>query len=263
MIASVLNCLTFVVSTAPYPQTAPFIRKLVMFCELPALWNIAPIWESKSDMKTLSLLLTPFLTLVLSCHCCFAGQPDAGVIGVGEWSEPVSDGDGYTLRGRLVVCDDRPASASGHARVYLELEHVFKGAWTSALEVYHDIQGTALNLELRDGHDQPVPRKPMAIRAPSLPPTWVTLPCDATARLRADLCHLSTNPKPDGLQVLTGSGNWIIPANAPANAAAEFYLSGTFTPPADHPSALKYHVWQGTLKLPKVKIPPPNTVKAG
>jgi hypothetical protein len=36
-------------------------------------------------------------------------------------------------------------------------------------------------------------------------------------------------------------------------------LSGTFTPPADHPSALKYHIWQGTLKLPKVKIPPPKT----
>ena len=206
-------------------------------------------------MKTLPVLLS----LVLCCHWCFAGEPDPGVIGVGEWSEPVSDGDGYTLRGRLVVCDDRPASASGHARVYLELEHMFKGSWTSALEVYHDIQGTALNLELRDGHDQPVPPKPVAIRAPSLPPSWITLPCDATARLRGDLCHLSTHPKPDGLQILIGSGNWVIPTNAPA----EFYLSGTFTPPADHPSALKYHVWQGTLKLPKVKIPPPKAVKAG
>jgi hypothetical protein len=62
-------------------------------------------------------------------------------------------------------------------------------------------------------------------------------------------------PKPDGLLIMLGSGTWIIAANA----AGEFYLSGTFTPPADHPSALKYHIWQGTLKLPKVKIPPPKT----
>jgi hypothetical protein len=206
-------------------------------------------------MKTVCLLLT----LVLCCHWSVAGEADAGVIGVGEWSEPVSDGDGYTLRGRLVVCDDRPASASNHARVYLELEHVFKGAFPSALEVYYDIQGTALNLELRDGHDQPVPRTPMAIRAPMLPPCWITLPCDAMLRLRGDLYHLSVTPKRDGLLVLLGSGTWIIPANA----AGEFYLSGTFTPPADHPSALKYHIWQGTLKLPKVKIPPPKAVKAG
>src|SRR5205085_6667418 len=115
--------------------------------------------------------------------------------------------------------------------------HVIKGGFTSALEVYYDIQGNSLNLELRDGHDQPVPRTPMAIRAPMLQPCWITLPCDATVRLRGDLYHLSTNPKPDGLQILIGSGNWIIPTNAPANAPAEFYLSGTFTPPADHPSA--------------------------
>ena len=208
-------------------------------------------------MKTFSLLLT----LVLGGHWCFAGQPavqpDAGVIGVGEWSEPVSDGDGHTLQGRLVVCDDRSPSASNHARVYLELQHVFKGGFSSILEVYYDLSGNALNLELRDGHDQPVPQTPVTLRGPSLPPCWITLPCDAMVRLRGDLYHLSTNPKPDGLQVLLESGNWVIPTNA----AGEFYLSGTFTPAADHPSALHYHVWQGTLKLPKVKIPPPKPVK--
>ena len=210
-------------------------------------------------MKTFSLLLVVFIIVVLCGYWGFAVQPDAGVIGVGEWSESVSDGDGHTLRGRLVVCDDRPASASNHARVYLELEHVFKGGWSSPVEVYFDIQANSLNLELRDGHDQPVPQTPMAIRAPSVPPCWITLPCDATTRLRGDLYHLSTNPKPDGLLFLMSSGNWVIPNNA----AGEFYLSGTFTPPADHPSALKYDVWQGTLKLPKVKIPPPKAVKAG
>jgi hypothetical protein len=217
-----------------------------------ALWNIQRVWESKTNMKTLSLLLT----LVLCCHWCSAAQPDAGVVGVGEWSEPVKDGDGHTLRGRLVVCDDRPANASNHARVYLELEH---GGSALPTEVYLDIESRALNLELRDGHDQLVPRKPVSIRAFSLPTCWVTLPCDATVRLRSDLYAHALTPKPDGLLIMLGSGTWIIPTNA----ADDFYLSGTFTPPADHPSALKYHIWQGTLKLPKVKIPPPKAVKAG
>jgi hypothetical protein len=223
-----------------------------------ARWNFPDVIESKPSMKPLTFLLI----VVLCCYWCSAGQPGTGitagqpdpaVTSVGEWSEPVSDSDGHTLRGRLVVCDDRPAGGSNHARVYLELEHAIKGGFTSPLEVYHDINtgGTALNLELRDGHDQPVPPNPVSIRAPSLPACWVTLPCDATVRLRSDLYAYSLTPNPDGLLLMLGSGTWTIPTNA----TGEFYLSGTFTPPADHPSALKYHIWQGTLKLPKVKVP--------
>ena len=206
-------------------------------------------------MKTLSLLLTPALIVVLCCHWCFAIQPDPGVIGVGDWSEPVNDGDG-ALRGRLVVCNDRAAGTSNHARIYLELEHVAGG---STLEVCHAIGSTALNMELRDGDDQLVPPTPIAIRGFSPQPYWITLPCDATVRVRGDLYHMSVTPKPDGLQLMLECGYWLIPTNA----AGDFYLSGTFTPPADHPSPLKYHIWQGTLKLPKVKIPPPKAVKAG
>jgi hypothetical protein len=50
----------------------------------------------------------------------------------------------------------------------------------------------------------------------------------------------------DGRQIC-----WTIPPNA----TNDFFLSATFTPSKDHPSPLNYHVWQGTLKLPKVKIP--------
>ena len=235
-----------------------------------SLRNIPRLRTSNTTMKTLCLLLTLTLTLVLCGYWCFAGQPavrpGVAVTAVGQWSEPVTDGDGHVLRGRLVVCDDRPANASNHARVYLELEH---GGSNSTMEVYYDINigDAALKLELRDGHDQLVPPKPVPIRAPSLPASWVTLPCDATVRLRSDLYAYSLTPNPDGLLLMLGSGTWIIPTDAPnnaaANAPAEFYLSGTFTPPADHPSPLKYHVWQGTLKLPKVKIPSPDDGKVG
>jgi len=77
--------------------------------------SFSPIMSS--DPFSNSLLLTSFFILVLCFHWCFAGQPDGGAIArksdvgvtaVGEWSEPVSDGDGHALRGRLAVCDDRP-----------------------------------------------------------------------------------------------------------------------------------------------------------
>lgn len=81
-------------------------------------------------------------------------------------------------------------------------------------------------------------------------------------RLRSDLYAYVLTPNPDGLLLMLGSGTWILPTTTPDNASPDFYLSGSFTPPADHPSPLKYHIWQGTLKLPKVKIPPPTRTKA-
>jgi hypothetical protein len=40
----------------------------------------------------------------------------------------------------------------------------------------------------------------------------------------------------------------------PGNA---YFLSGTFSPPTNHPSPPGCHVWGGMLKLPPVKISTP------
>jgi hypothetical protein len=69
-------------------------------------------------------------------------------------------------------------------------------------------------------------------------------------RLRADQYTLGTG-KHDGLEILVHGRRCLIRPSA----TNDFFLSGSFTPATNHPSALKYHVWQGTLKLPKVKIP--------
>ena len=194
-------------------------------------------------MKTIALfLLLAFLRYGF-------GQTDTNVIAVGAWSEPVSDSDGHTLRGRLLVYDEQ--SAPNHARIYLELQHVFKGAWYNPLEIYFDIGlSDDLHFEMRDKFDQPVPQFPVRIRGPVPSPCWVTLPCDSTVRLRADTYTLGPPSKPDGLGILVRGGCWLIRPNA----TNDFFLSGSFTPSTDHPSSLKYHVWRGTLKLPKVKI---------
>jgi len=192
-------------------------------------------------MKTIVLFL-----LLAPIQCCF-GQTDTNVIATGDWSEVVNG-----LRGRLLVYDDQGSSAANHARVYLELQHVFQGAWAIPLEIYYDIGvRDDLHLEVRDRLDKPIPLAPIAIRGFVPNPCWVTLPCDSIVRLRADLYTLGPQSKPDGLEILAPHGGWIIQPNA----TNDIFLCGSFTPPKDHPSCLNYHVWQGTLNFPKVKIP--------
>jgi hypothetical protein len=124
-----------------------------------------------------------------------------------------------------------------------------------ALEIYYDIgHRGVLNFEMRDGLDKPVPMYPIEIDCLTPSPYWVTLPCDSTVRLPADWSDCGSPSQPDGLEILVVGGDWLIRPDA----TNDFFLSASFTPPNDHPSTLKYHVWQGTLKLPKVKIPVKN-----
>jgi hypothetical protein len=196
-------------------------------------------------MKTIALFL------LLPCLPCCFGQTDTNLIATGAWSEAVSDSPWPALRGRLLVYDERSPSAAGHARVYLELQHVFEGVWADPVEVYFEFSSrNDLHFEMRDQLDHPIPEEPVVIEGPMPNPYWITLPCESTVRLRADML-LGHQSKPDNLGILVPDGCWIIPPKA----TNDFFLSATFTPPKDHPSALHYHVWQGTLKLPKVKIP--------
>lgn len=213
------------------------------------------------------------LLLLVTCQFC-PGQTDTNVIAVGDWSAAVSDGkelrftntsgkevrySGPALRGRLLIYDDRDQSANNHARVYLELQHIYTTGWDQPVDIYYDPDWTNvdLHLDMRDEHDQPIPKKPVFIWGAAIEPCWVTLPCDATIRLRADLM-VGPAEKPDGLEILVNRGCWIIPRHA----TNDFYLSGTFSPPSDltgpHEqllSPLNYRAWHGTLNLPKVKIP--------
>ena len=193
------------------------------------------------------------LFLLFACLPCCFGQTDTNLLATGDWSETVTDGGGHALRGRLLVYDDRSPSAAGHARVYLELQHVFLGGWDNPVEVYFQFgwgDRNGLQFELRDQLDQPIPTRPIAVRMPIPNPYWVTVPCESTVRLRAD-DKGGLQPNAEGLVILVPGACWVLPPNA----TNDFFLSATFTPTKDHPSALNYHVWQGTLKLPKVKIP--------
>jgi hypothetical protein len=196
-----------------------------------------------------SFAIAVCLFAAASLDHCF-GQTDTNLIATGNWSETVTEND-HALRGRLLVYDDQGQSAANHARVYLELQHVFHGGWDSPIEIYFDVGfGGVVSFELNDAFGKPVPQEPAPIRGPAPLPSWVTLPCDATVRLRADIYNLGTQSKPAGLVIFANGGRWVIHPDA----TNDVFLSATFTPATNHPSPLNYHVWQGTLKVPAAKI---------
>lgn len=216
-----------------------------------------PSLITEPTMRTILLFL-----LLASCPCCFC-QTDTNVLAVGDWSEPVRDSDGHTLRGRLLVYGAQGQNNLGfygHARVYLELQHPHISGWYNPMEIFYSIRD--LHFEMRDGFDKPIPQENVSIRGPTLLPCWVTLPCDSTVRLRADEALLGSQSKPEGLEILVHSGCWLIPPVA----TNDFFFSATFSPTTNHTSFIsrlakpdpQYHLWQGTLKLPKVKIPLKN-----
>ncbi|HTS17829.1 MAG TPA: hypothetical protein VMP11_09670 [Verrucomicrobiae bacterium] len=194
------------------------------------------------------------LFLLLAGPPCAFAQTDTNLIAVGDWSEPVSDPAGYTLRGRLLIYDAEYYSRTkmwGHARVYLELQHICTDVWRNPIEICFRMSA-GLHFEMHDGLNKAIPYKspPIDAYVPTNP-YWVTLPCNSTLRLQADPGLCSDSTKPDGVSILVGPDDlWDIRPGA----TNDYYLSATFRPPTNHPSSLNYYVWQGTLQLPKVKI---------
>jgi hypothetical protein len=233
------------------------------------MMNTIPFFLVLAIRNWLPVVRTFTFFLLLSCAPCCLGQTDTNLLATGDWSETVTDGGRAALRGRLLVYDGSSETGTNHARyarLYLELQNLQEGIWQDPIEVYFQAGWSNLHFEMRDQLDQSIdyPGQILGmIFGPPPKPFWVTLPCESTVRLRADFLqpgsgimrpdanHHLVEIKPDGLVI---DRRWIIPPNA----TNDFFLSATFTPPKDHPSPLNYHVWQGTLKLPKVKIPAPK-----
>lgn len=219
----------------------------------PTFLSVLAAAARPSATRTFALFL-----LLASLHYCF-GQTDTNLIATGDWSEAVNDGDGHLLRGRLLVYDNSGPTANNRARVYLELQHLYSGPWFDPIQVYCEF-GWSLKIEMNDQFNQPInhaPGLPYAYTGPPPIPYWVTLPPDSTIRLRADYFFMSQPSKPTGLEISGPGGRWIVPPEA----TNDFYLSATFRPLKEYhgaqnkPTLLKDYIWQGTLKLPKVRIP--------
>jgi hypothetical protein len=211
------------------------------------------------------------LILLLASYQCGSAATDTNVLALGDWSEPVGDLDGYTIRGRLLICETpHHRGARGYdTAVYLELQEC-SDFLAPTMQVYCNMKGTvalgghpdaqgreriekaAAVWELRDASGKPVPESGGASGGGGPGAYWMTLPCDSTIRLRATV-YGGGRMEDGSLAIFLPGQSWVVPSRS----TNEYFLSATFAvdPPTNSFSHLEYHVWQGTLKLPKLKIP--------
>jgi hypothetical protein len=188
-------------------------------------------------LKKISIL---FL-LLLACRCCLAGSASSEPKAMGEWSEPTNG-----LRGRLVFGENDKIVGTRMGVIYLELQNVSLG---DTMYVYYPAAKSPLRCELQDSAGKTVQRSGSPYSGGISAPCWLALPNDAPLRFRVTLGGFGI-PQNGGLFIAGCIDDaWVIPASA----TDDYYLSATLN--VTHPKdETRPRVWQGTLKLPPVKI---------
>jgi hypothetical protein len=198
--------------------------------------------------------------LLLICQCCFAGSASEPNL-IGEWSDTIKDPTNLmSLRARLVISEDADISGSRTALAYLEIQNT--NSVQNTVYIYHDPSSSLeLSCELRDSSGKKVTRAVWAFDGWLPEGCWLALPYDSAIRLRPTPPEwTATNGE---LNISSGWNLWRIP-HGDTN---DYYLSGTLTlttpkdgisPPASTDKYSPPIIWQGTLKLPPVKIPAKN-----
>jgi hypothetical protein len=156
-----------------------------------------------------------------------------------------------------VLCEKPAKDELREAAVYVELQDAREAVGGSMLlfcdfakkDFRPEYKG-GLQCELRDKDKRPVKSKPFAFGGAVPESHWVTLPSDATIRLRASPFGIR---RAKALAIAPDLGNlWVIDDDDPN----EYFLSGTFTvdPVADRIPPGKDHVWRGKIVLPAMRI---------
>ena len=179
------------------------------------------------------------------------------LLAAGKWSKPVADTQGYALRGRLLLCEKLVSEDRREVAVYVELqdasEFVGSSMWLfcelGKIGFRPENKG-GLQCELQDKDNRPV-RSTMGAFGGGVPASeWVTLPSDATIRLRASPFGIH---RTKALAISPNLGKlWVVADDDPN----ECFLSGSFTinPAGDRIPPGDGHVWRGTIILPAARI---------
>ena len=135
--------------------------------------------------------------------------------------------------------------------VYLELQNLSQG---DTLYVYYNVRNSPLKCELRDPAGRNMQNFPGPVSDWMPSACWLSLPHDST--LRFPTGNSSFTPNSPCLFVVSAfkGGKWVIPMTA----TNDYYLSGTFSSMSPT-NEIKSRVWEGTLKLPAVKISVKNS----
>lgn len=189
------------------------------------------------------------LLLLASCRFGFCSAVDTNVTAIGAWSEPVRNRHAE-LRGRIVIVD---------AFVFIDLQEC-SGVAGSCLEIEWNPEST-LKFELTNDNGVPVPACPGGYSGPGLPHDWLKMPPDSMMRLRASPFNGGGRQKDGSLLIMSPDfQTWAVRPTA----TNECFLAVTLSIPTPAAAVLtnQPHIdrhmldtWQGTLKLPKVKIP--------
>lgn len=187
--------------------------------------------------------------------CCAEEGPK--VIAAGDWSKPVADARGDALRGRLVVCEKLVAADRREVAVYVELQDA-RSSIGGPMRLFCDLgrnnfrpeYKSGLRCEMHDKNGKPVPATGYPFSGGKPKSEWVTLPTDATIRLRTSPFGIH---RPGALAISPEAAQWWLIAD---NDPKEYFLSGTLTitPAEDQVPPGEGHVWRGTIVFPPARI---------
>ena len=180
------------------------------------------------------------------------------LVATGEWSKPVSGGQGTSISGRLLVYDG----------AYFTNEFG-KQSWFAApvfVEITNEMGfptqiffnwGKDVRFELRDGNGNPADNLKQHGGGSYTPmrAQWGTVPADGLLRLRANgniatISLATKREKTGGLGLFCPGGSWLIPADD-TNA---YFLSATLSSQPTNSSPDSHAVWRGKLEFPAVKL---------
>lgn len=179
------------------------------------------------------------------------------VFAEGDWSKPAVNNRGRALRGRLVLTEKMRDENRREIAVFVELQDVSEAVGESML-LFCEMGRTdfrpeyknGLHCQLHDKNKQPVKLQTFPFGGGTPGPAWVTLPSQASIRLRSTPYGMSRDK---AMAICPGLHSlWVIDDGDPN----EYFLSGTFTidPAADRIPVGQGEVWRGTLELPVVRI---------
>jgi hypothetical protein len=203
----------------------------------------------------------PLILILASSQFCFAGG-ETNILAQSEWSEPVTSVQGQTLRARLMITQGHSPAHAGpwpETMVYLELQNV-TGSAGLPMQIYFD-PGRGLRCKLLDAKGNAPPVVGGGGSGGGAGPCWITLPYDASVRLRANMYGY-------GKQVGAGLLIQMSPPtmqrwNLRAGDTNVYFMTGIFTAtlPTNHVAknfAEKRSIWNGTLELPKMRVSVPR-----